>query len=486
MHPNALEPRAFLRSLFDAAVAAALPDAATIAPFLPAPPTGRTLVLGAGKAGGSMAAARRGRLAGRGTALRPRRHPLRPPAAGVRGPAERGSTRIEVVEAAHPVPDEAGRRAAARILALARRPGPRRPGALPDLRRRARRCSPCRPTGVSLDDKQAINSALLKSGAAIDEMNCVRKHLSAIKGGRLARACAPARVVTLLVSDVPGDAPAIIGSGPTVPDPTTCADALAVLDRYAHRGVAGGARAARERRARDAQARRRRLRRPPAAHHRHAAAVARGRRRRGARGRHRGAHPRRRDRGRVTRGRQGACARWRGRSRAAASRSRGRACVLSGGETTVTVPPGRGRARRPGRASSCSAAPSPCRARRRCMCWPPTPTASTAARTNAGAFVAPDTLARAAALGASAARPSRPQRRLRLLRRPRRPRRHRADVHQRQRLQGVAGSLKPPSASRRCAGLRRLAELRSCVPSSKIGGSMFLKRKRLGYGPVAA
>ncbi|MEO7058025.1 MAG: glycerate kinase, partial [Caldimonas sp.] len=81
--------------------------------------------------------------------------------------------------------------------------------------------------------KQAINSALLRSGAAIDEMNCVRKHLSAIKGGRLARACAPARVVTLIVSDVPGDSPAVIGSGPTVPDPTTCADALAVLDRYA-------------------------------------------------------------------------------------------------------------------------------------------------------------------------------------------------------------------------------------------------------------
>ncbi|HSC63672.1 MAG TPA: glycerate kinase, partial [Caldimonas sp.] len=87
--------------------------------------------------------------------------------------------------------------------------------------------------GVTLAEKQAINSALLKSGAAIDEMNCVRKHLSAIKGGRLAAACAPARVVTLLVSDVPGDSPSVIGSGPTVPDPTTCADALAVLDRYA-------------------------------------------------------------------------------------------------------------------------------------------------------------------------------------------------------------------------------------------------------------
>ena len=106
--------------------------------------------------------------------------------------------------------------------------------------------------GVTLAEKQAINSALLKSGAAIDEMNCVRKHLSAIKGGRLAAACAPARVVTLLVSDVPGDSPSVIGSGPTVPDPTTCADALAVLARYAHRGrrrrSAPASRAARSRR----------------------------------------------------------------------------------------------------------------------------------------------------------------------------------------------------------------------------------------------
>jgi hydroxypyruvate reductase len=87
--------------------------------------------------------------------------------------------------------------------------------------------------GFDLEDKQAVNKALLKSGAAIDEMNCVRKHLSAIKGGRLAAMCAPARVVTLLISDVPGDAPEVIGSGPTVPDPTTCADALRILDRYA-------------------------------------------------------------------------------------------------------------------------------------------------------------------------------------------------------------------------------------------------------------
>src|SRR5947209_2104509 len=132
---------------------------------------------------------------------------------------------------AHPVPDDAGRRAAARILELAH-------GLSADdlviclVSGGASSLLALPAEGVTLAEKQAINSALLKSGAAIDEMNCVRKHLSAIKGGRLAAACAPARVVTLLVSDVPGDSPSVIGSGPTVPDPTTCADALAVIDRY--------------------------------------------------------------------------------------------------------------------------------------------------------------------------------------------------------------------------------------------------------------
>src|SRR5947209_7091799 len=133
---------------------------------------------------------------------------------------------------AHPVPDDAGRRAAARILELAH-------GLSADdlviclVSGGASSLLALPAEGVTLAEKQAINAALLKSGAAIDEMNCVRKHLSAIKGGRRAAACAPARVMTLVVSDVPGDSPAVIGSGPTVPDPTTCADALAVLDRYA-------------------------------------------------------------------------------------------------------------------------------------------------------------------------------------------------------------------------------------------------------------
>jgi hydroxypyruvate reductase len=220
------DPRAFLRALYDAAVARALPAQNTAA-FLPRPPRGRTLVLGAGKAGGAMAAAV--------DALWPHDAPLSglvvtryahvPPGYKAR------PGRIEVVEAAHPVPDEAGRRAARRITEMARglsaddlvlcliSGGGSSVLALP-------------AEGLTLEDKQAVNKALLASGAAIDEMNCVRKHLSAIKGGRLAAMCAPARVVTLLISDVPGDAPEVIASGPTVPDPTTCADALQILARY--------------------------------------------------------------------------------------------------------------------------------------------------------------------------------------------------------------------------------------------------------------
>jgi hydroxypyruvate reductase len=139
--------------------------------------------------------------------------------------------RIEVVEASHPVPDEAGRRAAARIVELTQ-------GLTADdlvlclISGGGSALLSLPAPGLTLEDKQAINKALLKSGAAIDEMNCLRKHLSAIKGGRLAMACAPARVVTLLISDVPGDAPEVIASGPTVPDASTCADALAICRRY--------------------------------------------------------------------------------------------------------------------------------------------------------------------------------------------------------------------------------------------------------------
>ena len=220
------DPRGFLRALYDAAVARALP-AETTAAWLPPPPKGRTVVIGAGKAGGAMAAAV--------DALWPQAAPLSglvvtrydhvPPAYKAK------PGRIEVVEAAHPVPDEAGRRAAQRIAQLAQ-------GLSADdlvlclISGGGSALLSLPAAGITLEEKQAINKALLKSGAAIDEMNCVRKHLSAIKGGRLATNCAPARVVTLLISDVPGDAPEIIASGPTVPDASTCADALAILRRY--------------------------------------------------------------------------------------------------------------------------------------------------------------------------------------------------------------------------------------------------------------
>ena len=222
-----IDPRSLLLAMFDAAVQRALPAHNTAA-FLPPPPKGRTVVLGAGKAGGAMAAAV--------DALWPAGAPISglvvtrydhvPPAYRAR------PGRIEVVEAAHPVPDEAGQRAAARIVQLTR-------GLTADdlvlclISGGGSALLSMPAPGLTLADKQAINKALLKSGAAIDEMNCVRKHLSAIKGGRLAAMCAPARVVTLLISDVPGDAPEVIASGPTVADASSCADALAICTRYA-------------------------------------------------------------------------------------------------------------------------------------------------------------------------------------------------------------------------------------------------------------
>ena len=224
------DPLGFLRALFEAAVAKAVPGAEMRA-FLPPSPKGRTLVLGAGKAGGSMAAAVESFWPADApmSGLVVTRYDYVPPA--FKAQQRDGKTRIEVVEAAHPVPDEAGRRAAARIAQLAH-------GLTADdlvlclISGGASALLALPAEGVTFAEKQAINQALLRSGAAIGEMNCVRKHLSAIKGGRLAAMCAPARVVTLLISDVPGDAAEVIGSGPTVPDPTTCADALSILGRY--------------------------------------------------------------------------------------------------------------------------------------------------------------------------------------------------------------------------------------------------------------
>jgi hydroxypyruvate reductase len=148
--------------------------------------------------------------------------PLRPPGL---------PQRIEVVEAAHPVPDAAGLQAAQRILALTQ--GLTQDDLVLCLISGGGSALLTLPAeGLTLADKQHINQALLNSGANIAEMNCVRKHLSRIKGGRLAQACCPAQVVTLTISDVPGDDPSIIASGPTVPDATSCADALSILARY--------------------------------------------------------------------------------------------------------------------------------------------------------------------------------------------------------------------------------------------------------------
>ena len=212
-------PAGLLRALFDAAVAAAQP-ALSLAAFLPEAPRGRTVVIGAGKAATTMAQALDAAWPAALSGVVVTRHGQRQPC-----------RRIEVLEAAHPVPDAHSVAAAARMLDAVRGLG------ADDLviclisgGGSALLVQPA--AGLTLADKQAINRALLASGADIAAMNCVRKHLSAIKGGRLAAACAPARVVTLAISDVPGDEPAVIASGPTVADATSCTDALAILDRY--------------------------------------------------------------------------------------------------------------------------------------------------------------------------------------------------------------------------------------------------------------
>jgi glycerate 2-kinase len=222
-----LQPRDFLMYLYHAAVRRALPLHNTAA-HLPRPPRGRTVVIGAGKAGGAMAQAVE--------ALWPadaplsglvitRYHHTPPRPVGL-------ASRIEVVEASHPVPDAAGLAASQRILQLVQ--GLTKDDLVLCLISGGGSALLTLPAaGLTLADKQRINKELLYSGASIGEMNCVRKHLSRIKGGRLAAACAPAQVVTLTISDVPGDDPSVIASGPTVPDASTCADALAILRRYA-------------------------------------------------------------------------------------------------------------------------------------------------------------------------------------------------------------------------------------------------------------
>jgi glycerate 2-kinase len=205
--------------MFDAAIASAQPELC-IPPHLPEPPRGRLIVIGAGKASAAMARCVERHWAGELSGFVVTRY-------GYSVPCER----IEIAESAHPVPDAAGMKAALRMLDTVK-----------DLRADdlvlclisggGSALLPLPAAGLTLELKQSVNRMLLASGASISEINCVRRHLSGIKGGRLAAACYPARVLTLLISDVPGDNPVDIASGPTVGDPTTCADALAIVRRY--------------------------------------------------------------------------------------------------------------------------------------------------------------------------------------------------------------------------------------------------------------
>ena len=214
--------QALLRRMFDAAVASAQP-AHCVPPHLPTPESlgsGRLIVIGAGKASAAMARAVEDAWQGPLSGLVVTRY-------GYGVPCKH----IEIVEAAHPVPDAAGEKAAQRLLELVSTVR-EDDLVLCLISGGGSSLLPLAAPGLTLEDKQNLSRALLKSGATISEMNCVRRHLSAIKGGRLAAACHPARVLTLLISDVPGDNPMDIASGPTVPDPTTCEDALAIVRRY--------------------------------------------------------------------------------------------------------------------------------------------------------------------------------------------------------------------------------------------------------------
>lgn len=214
-----IHPKELLQQLFDSAVAAALPKG-NLAEYLPKDTRQKAVVIGAGKAAASMAAELEAIWEGELTGLVVTRY-------------EHGAhcERIEVIEAAHPVPDDAGERVGRRMLELVTGLG-EDDVVICLLSGGGSSLLSLPAPGLALSDKQAINKALLRSGAAIDEMNCVRKHLSAIKGGRLAAATYPARLIALGISDVPGDEPTVIASGPTVADPTTSAQALSILEHY--------------------------------------------------------------------------------------------------------------------------------------------------------------------------------------------------------------------------------------------------------------
>ncbi len=213
------DPQNFLRRLFDEAVAAADPKI-TIPTHLPKAPRGRTIVIGAGKASAAMAAAVEAHWPGALCGLVITRY-------GHGAPCKH----IEIVEASHPVPDAAGQQAAQRMAELVQ-------DLTPDdlvlclISGGGSALLTAPAEGLTLADKQEVNRQLLACGAPIGEMNTVRKHLSSLKGGRLAAAAAPAKVVSLIISDVPGDDPAVVASGPTVADPTTVQDAIDIIERY--------------------------------------------------------------------------------------------------------------------------------------------------------------------------------------------------------------------------------------------------------------
>ena len=223
MAPTVSDPKSLLRRMFDAAIASAQP-ALCIGGHLPATPRGRLVVIGGGKASAAMARAVEDQWPGAKSQL----GGLVVTRYGYAVPCDH----MQIVEAAHPVPDAAGLAAAKRMLALVQ-------GLTADdlvlclISGGGSSLLPLPIDGLTLEHKQDVNRALLTSGATISEMNCVRRHLSAIKGGRLAAACHPARVLTLLISDVPGDDPIDIASGPTAADPTSCQDALDIVRRHA-------------------------------------------------------------------------------------------------------------------------------------------------------------------------------------------------------------------------------------------------------------
>jgi len=221
-----MTPRAFLEGLFNTAVAAAHP-ATCLPPHLPAPPvSGRLILLAAGKAAGSMIEVAERHYLDAADFPKERLDGI----AVARHGYGRPTRVVPMIEAGHPIPDAAGLESAERALELAA--SATRTDLVLALMSGGASANWIAPAGITFAEKQAVTRALLRSGAHIGEINTVRKHLSAIKGGRLARATYPARVVTLAISDVPGDDPAVIGSGPTVPDPSTLADARAIVAKF--------------------------------------------------------------------------------------------------------------------------------------------------------------------------------------------------------------------------------------------------------------